>query len=390
MSVCASPRGDWSNRRERGSGAMVRLMIWLSRRLGWPVGQALLYPITAYFFLFSRGARSVSRRYLGRALGRPAGAADVFRHFFAFSCVILDRIFLLTNQLHRYDVRLVGLGNLTDATAGGTGCVLFGSHLGSFEVLRVVAARDCPVPFKALMYRAHTAALTGLIERLKPGLAADIIEVGMPDTMLRVRECVGGGEIVGILADRAPESQRRYYANFFGERAAFPTGPIIAAAALGVPVVLFFAVWTGPRRYEVHFERFADRIDLGGTRREMELQRQVERYAARLEARCRAHPYNWFNFYDFWESARDEATRQAGSRAARASARRRRGEGGAVDDRGTDAHAGFGVAEPCDIPRGEDDCGAEPADGRQRHAPLRAPFLSREAHADPATGGPGR
>ena len=28
------------------------------------------------------------------------------------------------------------------------------------------------------------------------------------------------------------------------------------------------------------------------------------RYAARLEAVCRAHPYNWFNFYDFW---REEA-----------------------------------------------------------------------------------
>ena len=28
--------------------------------------------------------------------------------------------------------------------------------------------------------------------------------------------------------------------------------------------------------------------------------RWVQRYAARLEGICRAHPYNWFNFYDFW------------------------------------------------------------------------------------------
>jgi predicted LPLAT superfamily acyltransferase len=26
----------------------------------------------------------------------------------------------------------------------------------------------------------------------------------------------------------------------------------------------------------------------------------VEAYVARLEALCRAYPYNWFNFHDFW------------------------------------------------------------------------------------------
>jgi predicted LPLAT superfamily acyltransferase len=24
-------------------------------------------------------------------------------------------------------------------------------------------------------------------------------------------------------------------------------------------------------------------------------------YLGRLEALCRAHPYNWFNFHDFWQ-----------------------------------------------------------------------------------------
>jgi len=369
---------------------MVRLMIRLCRRLGWWIGYALLYPITAYFFLFSRGARGVSRRYLDRALGRPARARDVFRHFFVFSCVILDRIYLLTGELHRYHVRLVGLEDLTGAIAGGTGCVLFGSHLGSFEVLRVAAARECPVRFKALMYRAHTGALTGAIEQLNPGLSGDVIEIGRPDAMLRVRECVGRGEIVGILADRAPESHRRLFAPFFGELAAFPTGPLIAAAALGVPVVLFFAVRTGPRCYEVRFQRFAERIDLGETRRDVRLQHYVERYAARLEAQCRADPYNWFNFYDFWESARDDASRPLATLAARDSAGPGEHRGPAMERGRADADAGFGAAEPRHVPRGEDDRGAEPAGAGQRDPRLRAAVASREAHAASATGGPGR
>jgi len=34
--------------------------------------------------------------------------------------------------------------------------------------------------------------------------------------------------------------------------------------------------------------------------RERRIRTAVEAYVARLESLCRAHPYNWFNFHDFW------------------------------------------------------------------------------------------
>ena len=34
--------------------------------------------------------------------------------------------------------------------------------------------------------------------------------------------------------------------------------------------------------------------------REQQLQAALTAYIARLEALCRAAPYNWFNFHDFW------------------------------------------------------------------------------------------
>ena len=73
------------------------------------------------------------------------------------------------------------------------------------------------------------------------------------------------------------------------------------AAILHAPVVLAFGLWRGPRRYLLRFERFAERIDLPRARREEALRDWLARYAARLAETCRAHPYNWFNFYDFWE-----------------------------------------------------------------------------------------
>ena len=288
----------WDRQPERGNGVLVRLMIWLSLNLGWSVAQALLYPVALYFFLSSRGARAASRGYLNRVLGRPATARDVLRHIVAFAGILLDRLFLLSNRVARFRIAVQGVPHVTAALAQSRGCLLLGSHLGSFEALRCFG-RGSPVPVKVLMHRAR-GPYTDLVETLDPALAGDIIEIGTPDAMLRVRESLDRGEMVGILADRAPGGDKLARVPFLGSPAAFPTGPLILAATLGAPVVLFFGIRTGRRCYTICFEPFADRITLDRPRRAAQIAGWVQRYAERLEARCRDYPFNWFNFYDFW------------------------------------------------------------------------------------------
>jgi predicted LPLAT superfamily acyltransferase len=290
----------WPGHRERGSATLIRFMIWLSLTFGWSVGRALLYPITAYFLLVLRGGRRASREFLERVLGRPATNLDVFRHFFTFSCVLLDRLFLLSNRLRYFHIELTGLADVKSALTQARGCILLGSHLGSFEALRVVAQQS-PVPVKILMYRGNTRPYSRLVEALDPMLAKTIIEIGEPEAMLRVHESVERGEIVAILADRKPHQDKTVTVPFLGDPAAFATGPLMLAAALGTPVVLFFGIHTGNRRYRVYFEHFADRVIVDRARRAEDLAGWARRYAARLESYARQYPLNWFNFYDFWE-----------------------------------------------------------------------------------------
>nr|WP_294508752.1 acyltransferase [uncultured Rhodopila sp.] len=291
---------DWASQRERGSKALSRLMLWITLTLGWRAGTLLLYPITGYFFLASPAVRAASRDYLVRALGRKVSGGDVVRHLFTFASVILDRVFLLSGRLRGFAIEVQGLETLTAILGRGEGCVLLGAHVGSFDVLRSVG-RDAPVAVRPLMYREHWGAMTPMLEALDPALAAAIIEIGRPDTMLRVQEAVAKGEIVGILADRAPAERRFVAAQFLGATAYFPAGPIVVAGLLGAPVVVFHGVRTGPRHYLVRFEPFADRLVLKRATRQQDLTDAVGRYAASLETVCRAHPFNWFNFYPFWE-----------------------------------------------------------------------------------------
>jgi predicted LPLAT superfamily acyltransferase len=67
------------------------------------------------------------------------------------------------------------------------------------------------------------------------------------------------------------------------------------------PVILFFGLYRGGNRYEIYFEHFADVIVLERDRRAEETQLWMQRYAERLEYYARLAPYNWFNFYPFWD-----------------------------------------------------------------------------------------
>jgi predicted LPLAT superfamily acyltransferase len=305
----------WSERRERGSATLTQLMIWLALRAGWPVSQALLYPITAYFFLSSPGARRASRRFLGRVLQRPVTVREQFRHLFTFSCVLLDRVFLLSNRLQHFRIDVAGLEHVTTALAQGRGCVLLGSHLGSFEVLRAFG-REAPVPVRVLMYRANRGAYSRLVEQLDPTLPDAIIEIGTPEAMLLVRESLARGELVGILADRTPAGQKMVTVPFLGDVAAFPAGPLVLCASLGAPVVLFFGIHAGLRCYLIQFESFADRIVAERANRSEHIAGWVRHYVERLEAFCRAYPFNWFNFYEFWDTAPETPSRSVAGAAA--------------------------------------------------------------------------
>lgn len=289
----------WFRQKERGSPRALRLILWIALRLGRPSARLLLYPITAYFLLLAPEPRRHSRAYLRRVLGREPGIRHLARHFHTFAAVILDRVYLLAGRQDRLDIR-IHHGEIFERHLG-KGAILLGSHLGSFEALRALAVDSHDFPVKVLMYSDHNQAITQLLEALNPKVAASVIPLGRVDTLLRVSEALQAGEMVGTLGDRVAQSDKLATCRFLGGEAQFPLGPMMLASVLKVPVILCFGLYRGGNRYDIVFESFAERIDAPRAHREAVLAQWVQRYADRLEARVREAPYNWFNFYDFWE-----------------------------------------------------------------------------------------
>src|SRR4029078_12753942 len=130
------------------------------------------------------------------------------------------------------------------------GCLLLGSHLGSFEILRVIRESRGHLAGDLVMHEDNARQMSGWLHGLAPELAKRIIAPGQPETLLRVRECLECGEMVAMLGDRLCGEERAVTCEFLVARARFPAGPILAAAILQVPVVTFFCLYRGARSYD--------------------------------------------------------------------------------------------------------------------------------------------
>ena len=311
---------SWKDRPEGGG----KFALWLIRSIGKyggrGVARLLLYPITLYFLVRRGPERNASRQWLGRALGRPATLWDAARHVHTFASTILDRVFLLGENTRRFDVNVTGLDTLHAELDQGRGMLLFGSHLGSFEVLRVLARQRPEYTIRVVLDRAHNRAVTELLEALNPEVAATVIDAGQPgpDLMLEINAAIQGGALVALLVDRAQPGGQTIAVPFFGVDAHFPTAPWMIAAALKAPVTLGFGLYRGGNRYDLRFETFCGPVDAPRAQRSQVIASLIRDYAARLEAVARDAPYNWFNFYDFWaaEEPRADATTVPHERAA--------------------------------------------------------------------------
>lgn len=310
MTAAAKPGGHWAGFNEVSFVAGMRLLFWICRVFGrWPF-RVVLYPVLAWYVLTQQRARRVSRAYLQR-VAACGGAADaclpgVLRHFGAFAETLLDKMLLWGGLFDTDTVSLHGaaLDDVNRCLDEGRGALLVCAHLGNLELCRVLSRQRAGLKLTVLVHTRHAQAFNRMLGRLNPDSQLNLLQVTemTPATAMLLAERVAQGEFVVIAGDRIPVSPqpRVAIAPFLGRPAAFPIGPYVLASVLQCPVYLLFSMRLG-RRSEVHFEPFREALHLPRKAREAMLAELARDYAARLQHHCLRAPYEWFNFYDFWQ-----------------------------------------------------------------------------------------
>jgi predicted LPLAT superfamily acyltransferase len=314
-----APRpAEWRDQRERGSAPLLRLMAFLSLRLGRSLSRGVLYGIAAYFFVFSPAARRYSRRFLKLALGRNPRAAERFRHILYFAACIHDRVYLVNEQFERFDCTIEGEPFVRAQIDAGRGGFLVGAHMGSFEAIASVGRRQPGLRVFMAMYENNARKINAQLAAINPEAKPDIIPLGHIDTMLTIAERLDHGAFVGMLADRTLGDEPVCLVTLLGRQTYLPTGPMRAAAILRRSVIFMVGLYRGGNRYHVVFAPIADFSATPAGDRDAAINSAMLRYAALIDRYCRSDPYNWFNFFDFWRerTSLDFRSRKAGSSEA--------------------------------------------------------------------------
>jgi len=306
--------GDWAHAPERSNMLALRFIVMMALVFGRHITRLLLPPIALYFLLFAPAQRRHIKRYLFRAIGPKAGWVDGFRLLHAFASTVLDRVYFLRGRLDLFKVKIEGNEPLDVELANGRGAFLLGAHVGSFEALGACKQQTHQrhMRLAMLMYPDNAQRITGILNAIAvPELRPHVIALGRPHSMLELRDWLDSGGLGGMLADRTlpggeeqPAHQRgnNIVLPFLGQPAVFNDGPFRLAALLRRKVFFMAGLYDGGARYDVRFDPLADFGERAASpaEREQRIRAAVEAYVARLEAMCRAYPYNWFNFHDFW------------------------------------------------------------------------------------------
>jgi predicted LPLAT superfamily acyltransferase len=319
----------WSRHREEARRyGILKLTLILFRLLPGPLLRLWAYPVSFFYYVFSRRARRESLRFLRKA---AAAARDErgsgfplrpFRHILAFSLTLIEKMESWGGKASGDCLHYQAdddVGDLKEHLSSAKGALLICSHLGNAEFLRGLATLghtvvERNVPITSIVDVSVSEHFNRMIREVNPEVMMNIVstaEIG-PGTIIQLQDRIAEGGVVVIAGDRTPANSRGrlFRFPFLGEEASFAFGSFFLAALLDAPTYFVFAlrqkdVSLFSPRYDVHVHKSHVSFDCSRARREERIEELARAFAGKLESYCKRCPYQWYNFFDFW--ANEEA-----------------------------------------------------------------------------------
>jgi predicted LPLAT superfamily acyltransferase len=270
-----------------------------------------LYPVVVYYWATRSVARQASMAYLRQAhrhLGVPASAPGWrhgLRHFLSFADTLLDKT-LASSGRYRFDqVRFEGLDAMLERVQRLEGGIFVTAHMGCLELCQALADRQSGLRINVLVHTRHAERFNRMLRRLNPDTGVTLLQVTevTAATAALLAEKVTQGEYLAIAGDRVPltaDSRNTVMVNFLGRPALLPIGPYVMASLLKCPLFWLGCIREGSGHVVV-FEPLAQQVVLPRGNRTAAATVLAQQYVARVEVLLRRAPFEWFNFFPFWD-----------------------------------------------------------------------------------------
>jgi predicted LPLAT superfamily acyltransferase len=287
----------------RGGVLGYTIFIWNLKHLGLSFAYFLLYPVVFYFMFASREAFRSLWKYYRVILekGRFASLACIYRNYYIFGQVLVDKLAMLSGCKVPFTFDFEGEEYLRQMDKGG---FLISGHVGNWEIAGHLLNR-LEKRINIILFDAEHQQIKGLLSEALSERKVNFIVIRDDYSHLTaIRDALANGEIIAMHGDRFLEGNKTVTTEFLGHDARFPVGPVNMAARFGVPVSFVFAMKETNKHYHFYatpLETYKFTRNL--KEREEILGTAVRKFAGVFENMVRKYPCQWFNYYDFWNSA---------------------------------------------------------------------------------------
>lgn len=240
--------------------------------------------------------RGIYRFHRRRGRSRLQAALDVYRSFYHFGQAILDRFAVYAGC--PFQVQVDNSELYYSRVHSEQGLIMLFSHVGNAEMAGYFLA----TPDKPMHVLAYAGESPVVMQNRAKALARNNIDMillhpGDMSHIYRINEVLQQGDALTMAADRRMDGSDTISCMFMGAEAKLPLGPFQICTVMRQPVLLVFAIKDGLHSYHIYAEQLEVNTSL---KRAEQVKDLANRFARRVEQMALAHPYQWFNMYDFW------------------------------------------------------------------------------------------
>ncbi len=261
----------------------------------------LLTLVALLYTLFDRVGGAALRSFRKRAGFSASSIRHLYKHFFTFGMSLIDRVAFVNFKKSPYTFTFDNESHIVDALAHGKGVIAVSAHIGNWEMAGNLLADHFDSCIHAVILDNERQKIKAVFKETTERRRFNIIPISNDGLkmMVPIKDALNHNEIVCFHGDRVFDSSR-VSIPFLGEPAEFPIGPFQIAAITGAPIITVFMLKTSMYHFTTTASTPIYFDDITRENREAHIKKAMESYVSFMENIVKKHPYQWFNFYDFW------------------------------------------------------------------------------------------
>ncbi len=287
---------QWEGK-SRGAVIGYKIFIFLIRKFGVKSAYFLLYFVSFYFLLFSIEGSKASYYYFNKRLGHSSfkSLIKVYKSYFVFGQTIIDKVTITSEIKNKFTFEHDGGEAIVDLLKKKQGGILISAHVGNFDIADYFFNEiDFDSQINLVTTDREHRSIKDYLESIsiKNNLKFIIVNEDLSH-IFEINNALSNNELVCFTGDRYFEGSKVLSEYLLGKKTNFPAGTFLLGSRLNVPVLFVYVMKETNKHYHLYTRK--------ANFKKRDAQSLLKNYTQSIEWILKKYPYQWFNYFDFWD-----------------------------------------------------------------------------------------